>query len=163
MTLVEIAIAISILAIGALAFAGTFVNTAQLSQDTRDTRVITVAMKNVLETLHAEHFPSLTTNYGQGTANPSFWCTDDGTVVFTDPGNASVTGSIEFFNDESSIPASFAGLNGGFDLNADGTVSSGPVSDYRILPTRITMTVVDSTSSTRVVTTDVLLFSVRSW
>ena len=53
-----------------------------------------------------------------------------------------------FFNDESNIPAEFPGLSNGFDLNGNGIVETGAITDYTVLPTRLTLSTADGRNLT---------------
>lgn len=162
-TLLEIAAAATLLVVGVLSLAATFLSTSRLYEDNRDTRIVATALRNVVETLRGEDFLTLTQNYGSGTANPQFWVGDDGVVSFVDPGDAHISGTILFFADESAIPSEFADLTGGFDLNADGVITSGAITDYEVLPTRITFAISNDLSGSRSRQVDLVLTFKQSW
>ena len=132
----------------------------RLSEDNHHTALITSACRSIFATLQSDDFDDLTTDYGSGTPIPQFWVLSTGDITVANPGNAAVSGTITFFPDESSIPASFAALGSSYDLNNNGSID-GVVTDYRILPTRITLTT--NSPDPRTVTVESILYARRSW
>lgn len=157
-SLVELLVALSVFVVGVLGLAGGFLGTTRLAEDSRDNTLLDVATGNIIATLRGVPYFVVVDEFGPGSGKDQFWCSSDGTISLTDPGNAFATGQIEFFNNESAIPGSFAGTDGGFDLNGNGVVDSGPVSDYILLPVRTSLTIPQPGGS-RVVNADFFLVS----
>jgi len=158
---VELVAAMALLVTGFLGLAVGFHGTSRLAQDSRDTGVLNAGCRNVIEVLRSVPFASVTTEFGPGSGKDLIWCGRDGAISFSDPGDAMASGRIELFDDESSIPPAFEDLDSGFDLNADGTVESNSVSDYKILPGLLTFDAV-SASGPRTLTVHFILSDSRS-
>ncbi len=150
-TLIEVMVATGILVITVTALAAVFLVATRQSTENNGDVLLTAAARNIIATLQSEDFSSLTQNI-QGT----FYGAQNGMISFADPGNAPVSGTVEFFDDENDIPSSFGDLSGSFDLNANGIIDAAPVSDYKVLPTRIDLNLNDPNDS-RTVTINLLL------
>ena len=150
-TLIEIMVATGILVIAVTALAAVFLVATRQSTQNNGEVLLTAAARNIIATLQGEDFASLTQNNQR-----TFYGAQNGTISFTDPGSAPVSGTVEFFDDEDDIPSSFGDLSGSFDLNANGIIDASPVSDYKVLPTRIDLNLNDPNDS-RTITIDVLL------
>ena len=144
-TLVEVVLALTILSVGVLGLAASFGSMAGAGEDReREIRNQTI-IDNALSALRGVDFVSVVAEFGSASDQAAFWCTEDGSVVFADPGDSVATGSILLFDDESTVPVSFADAAQGLDLNGNGTIESGAITDYRILPVRVTVTYPDET------------------
>jgi prepilin-type N-terminal cleavage/methylation domain-containing protein len=140
-TLLEVLIASGVLLVVAAALVAVFLVSARRSAENSGESLLSVAARNVIARLHAEEFETLTTSLPT-----AFFGAENGAISFTDPGDAPISGTLEFFNDEQGIPSSFGELSGDFDLNANGTIDDSPVSDYKVLPARIDLILNDPTS-----------------
>ncbi len=136
---VELTAAITLLLLGVLGVASSFLGTTRLSETVRDNNILGVATRNVIESLRTDMFSAVADRFGPGSGREGFWIGPDGSVTFTDPGNSIATGTITLYNDESAIPSCFGDLSGGFDLNANGTIETGPITGYWILPIQINL------------------------
>ena len=74
-----------------------------------------------------------------------------GQPAFGDP-----PGDITFFDDESSIPSTFADFDKGFDLDKSGSVAAGSAMDVTVLPVRMQFTLVGG-ANPRTLTLDYFL------
>ena len=138
-SLVELIIALTVLSVGILALAGTLGSSMRLGNDRTSEIQRAIHVQNVRNTIAAIPFDEIGATFGPGSGNEEFWCTGLGQVLFNDPGDAVTSGSIEVFTDESSVPETFGAPNEQLDLNANGTIDAAPVTDYRILPVRISL------------------------
>ena len=138
-SLAEIAMAISVLTLAVTALVGTSLADTRLAEEKVEQALLTTACRNLVETLEAQEFSELTENYGTGTLQPRFWASEHGEISFTDSTDAVVTGLIELFDDETMVPSDFPSPNSFFDLNSNGSLDSGRVSDYDVLPMRLTI------------------------
>jgi hypothetical protein len=93
----------------------------------------------VIGELRKVPFSNLLTAYGSMSGKDSFWIGQDLKLYFTAQPNSLATGQIQFFNKESAMPSPWPSFSAGFDLNASGTIEPNPVTNYRVLPTRITL------------------------
>lgn len=150
-TLLEVLIATGILLVVAASLVAVFLVSARRSAENSGDSLLSIAARNVIARLRAEEFETLTVN-----VPATFFGAENGAISFTDPGNAPISGTLEFFNDEHGIPGSFGELSGEFDLNANGTIDDSPVSDYKVLPTRIDLILSDP-NNFRTATIHVLL------
>jgi prepilin-type N-terminal cleavage/methylation domain-containing protein len=139
-TLVEMVIALTIFSVGILGLAATFGSMARAGQDREREIRNSAIMSNTLSVFESVPFEEIAAAFGPGSGRDQFWCDPAGEVWFAKPGDVSAIGEIEIFDEESGIPTSFAGLTFGLDLNGNGTVEAGVVSDYQILPVRVTVT-----------------------
>ena len=156
-------ISAAVLLVAFLGFAAAIVTSSRLAEDTWDTQVVVTGFRNLVETLRAEDFSTLTERYGEGSDNAQFWCNPYGDIAFADPGESWISGDISFFTDETTVPATFAALGGVFDLNASGSVTTGESTDYKILPTRVSFAIENPLSGSREVTFDFILTPIESW
>ncbi|MEM7233879.1 MAG: hypothetical protein AAF517_17005 [Planctomycetota bacterium] len=136
------------------------VGSTRLNEESRENVMLTVAAGNIMETLEAEPFETLYQTYGFGTDIESFWVLEDGSVVTEETAGARAKAYLYLFRDESGIPAEFADFGTGFDLNANGSVDTGVVNDYRVLPIRIVFDVLNPLFP-RTETLEFILTSVR--
>ena len=150
-TLIEILIATGILLVVIAALVGVFMVAASRAAENNGNVLLSVTARNIVARLRAEEFVTLTANF-----QTTFHGTENGSISFVDPGDAPVSGTLEFFDDENNIPGSFGELSGTFDLNANGKIDASPVSDYKVLPTRIHLTLNDPNDS-RTATIDLVL------
>ncbi len=155
-SLLELFGSITLLTAGLVAFGGVFLSTSQMTDKNRENNLVTITVRNAVETLEAANFATLTTEFGAGDPKEYFWCQDDGALLFTDPGDAEIAGRFFLHNDEQAMPASFADLSLDADINANLIIDIIPVTNYVILPARIQLTVVNA-SPARVVTVDIIL------
>ena len=137
---VELTVALLLLVVAVTALVTGFVNSTRLSEDTRTTAILTVGMRNLIETLRDVPLENVPAQFGLGSGQNQCWCNTEGEISFADPGDAIASGTLEFFNTESAIPAEFATMGVGFDLNGNGVVETTPVTDCQVLPVRLTMT-----------------------
>ena len=147
-SLVELTVAILLISVAVTALMAGFTSVARLDDETRNNTVLTVASRNLIESLKVGPFQTVTTDFGAGSGREKFWFGSDGELLFIDPGDAVTAGKVSFFNDESAIPAEFPGLANGFDLNGNGVIDVGPITDYTVLPTRLTLSTTDGRSLT---------------
>jgi len=157
---IELLATVTILVVGVIALMKGFFDGSRLTETARETTLLNAACRNVVETLRTVPFNGVVAQYGSGSGRDRFWCGPEGVVSFSAMNNAWAQGRIEFFNNESAIPSSFANLSGGFDLNANGTVEAQPVSDFKILPVRVTCDVAPPSQS-RPVTLELILMEVN--
>ncbi len=150
-TLLEIVIAIGILLVVIAALVGVFMVAASRAAENNGNVLLSVAARNIIARLRAEEFVTLTADF-----QTTFHCTENGSISFADPGDAPVSGTLEFFVDENNIPGSFGELSGSFDLNANGRFDASPVSNYKILPIRINLSLNDQ-NDPRTATIDLVL------
>ena len=150
-TLLEIVIAIGILLVVVASLVAVFLVASSRAAENNGNVLLSVVAGNLVARLRAEEFVTLTADF-----QTTFHCTENGSISFVDPGDAPVSGTLEFFDDENNIPGSFGELSGTFDLNANGTIDASPVSDYKVLPTRIHLTLNDPNDS-RTATIDLVL------
>ncbi len=142
-TLIEFAMALTIFSVGVLGTVATFGSLNNLG-DQRELEVSrSTILRNAIATLQTVDYADVPASFGTGSGQESFWCRSDGSVVFTDPGDAIGVGQYILFVDESAIPTAFADLFLGFDLNGNGVIENGPVTDYRLLPVRITISLTE--------------------
>ena len=139
--IMEIMVTVAVIVVGLIGTMSAFLGTTRLSDDNRWNILFDVASRNAIEQLRSVAFTSVTTEFGPGSGKQDFWFDDEGNLLFADPGDAAGTGRFEFFNNESAIPSSFADLAGGFDLNANGVVENGLITDYKLLPTRVSVSI----------------------
>ena len=150
-TLIEIFIATGILLIVIAALVGVFMVAASRATENNGNVLLSVVARNIIARLRAEEFVTLTADF-----QTTFHGTENGSISFADPGDAPVSGTLEFFDDENNIPGSFGELSDTFDLNANGEIDATPVSDYKVLPTRIHLTLNDPNDA-RTATIDLVL------
>ncbi len=141
-SLLEIFGAITLLMAGLAAFASVFLSTTRTTEKNRENNLVTVTIRNVVETLNAADFTALLTDYGLGNRD-KFWCEADGALLVANnnPGGVEIGGRLYFYNDEQNMPANFAGLSANGDINGNGIIETAPITDYVILPVRIELTV----------------------
>lgn len=138
-TLIEMVMALSILSVGILGLAATYGSMLRAGED-REREIRSVAiLSNASSALESVPFEEIARSFGPGSGQDQFWCDSDGEVWFAMPADFVAVGTIEIFNDESVIPATFSGLSPGIDLNANGTVEVGGVDDYQLLPVRVSV------------------------
>lgn len=155
-SLLELFGSITLLMAGLVAFGGVFLSTSQMTNKNRENNLVTITLRNAVQTLEAAEFTTLLTEFGASSAKEKFWCQDDGALQFTDPGDAEIVGRFYLFNDEQNIPVEFADLAGDADINANLIIDTTPVTDYMILPVRIELDVVNANPS-RIVTVHLIL------
>ena len=137
-TLLEVTITLVMMSIGLLALVGTLSSMIELGDDRLTEIRQSVEVQNVITTIQTTPFEEISTAYASGTGITQLWCDPSGVVHDSDPGNAVATATIEVFSDESAVPTSFGGNTVGLDLDASGTID-GEVTDYQVLPVRITI------------------------
>ena len=130
---------LAVLAVGMLALAMVLVSSTRQTIDSRESNLISISISNAIENIRAVAFADVATTFGTG-GTSQFWCTETGELSFVNPGDAPVSGTITIYATEDSIPATFAGMNGGYDLDEDGTIESTPTADYQLLPIRLALT-----------------------
>ena len=81
-SLLEIFGAITLLMAGLVAFAGVFLSTTRMTDRTRENNLVTITLRNAVETLEATEFTTLVTEFGTGSPKEDFWCEDDGALLF---------------------------------------------------------------------------------
>lgn len=136
-TLLEMTVALTMLSVGVLALAGTLGSTMELGDDRLTEIQKSVHMQNALVIVESIDFDQIAATFGAGSGNEQFWCDATGQIWFSDPGDSIAVGSIQVFDEEDAVPISFADTTVGLDLNANGVIDSGTVTDYQILPLRI--------------------------
>lgn len=161
-SLIELMIAISFLLVGLMSLILGYHNAFRLDENARDQHLMKLACNNMIAEAQAVPLSTVTTQFGSGSGKENFWCGQDDRICFADPGNALATGQITFFTNESAMPLSWSGFSGGLDLNGNGIIDSGSVTDYRILPTRITITA-NRPDGVRTFTTDFILIQPSSF
>jgi hypothetical protein len=155
-SLLELFGSITLLMAGLVAFGGVFLSTTQMTDRNRENNLVTITVRNAVETLEAATFANVTAEFGAGSSKEYFWCQDDGALLFADPGDAEIAGRFYVYNNEQAMPTSFADLSLDADINANLIIDLLPVTNYVILPARVELTVVNA-SPPRVVTVDLIL------
>ena len=156
-TLVELTISITVLAVGVLGTAATFGSLAKIGDERTQETSRSVVLRNAIATLQTVDFADAPTLFDPTVQ--TFECLPDGTVILDESPDAIGKGRFQFFTDEGSIPDGFADLPGGFDLNGNGVIDAGAVSDFRLLPVRITIAL-EERGVLRATTTDLFF---REW
>lgn len=156
-TLVELTISLTVLAVGVLGTAATFGSLVKIGDERTQETSRSVVLRNAIATLQSVAFEDAPTVYDPQSS--VFACLPDGTVVLQDVPEAIGKGVFQFYTDEGAIPAGFADLPQGFDLNGNGLIDAGPVTDYRLLPVRITLSL-EERGVVRTTNTDLLF---RAW
>ena len=149
--MLELAVAITVFVLGALAYAQTMISLERAQVRTREAGRATQAARAVLERIHAEAFPEAFRRYngevaddpgGAGTAPGSHFAVDGlsarpgdvdglaGEVIFPTPPNQPGRLSEAVVDPALGMPR---------DLNGDGGVNAAEnyATDYRILPVRV--------------------------
>ncbi len=151
----EVLAALLIAVIGVLAFVGSIAKTSAIARDTLLNDQATAAIRNVMEEMREADFAGLKLLYEPGGEREEFWVGADGAVIYVEPDDVVGHGTIAIHTDESAIPAGFADFGGECDLNRDGDID-GDVSDYKMLPVRVSLDL-GSEESARTIALDVLL------
>ena len=148
-TLLELVFAAFFLQIGLLAVASGFLSHTRATAETREADLEKQVARNVIEVLRSWDFDQLVADFGPG-ASDSFYCDADGVLSFgTATSGAVIKGSIELFDDVSTIPGEFADLAGFF---GSGDAPDKLYAELGVLPVRLQIT-----DGTDVTTVDVLL------
>jgi len=155
-SLIELMIAITFLLVGLVSLIVGYHNAFRLDENARDQHLMKLVCSNMIAEAQAVPLSTVTTAFGVGSTKENFWCGQDERIYYGDPGNALATGQITFFTSEAAMPLSWSGFSGGLDLNGNGIIDIVPVTDYRILPARITITA-NRPDGVRTFTTDFIL------
>lgn len=141
LSLVEISIAMIILAGALLALLSAIVSSDRLRQSTREQVLATNAARRVIERLRSEDFATIYATYRPGQAAATF------PVEGLNPDGATPIGSITFPTAgapaqlcETVVDAAWGMSPAGRDLNGDGDATDVDVSaTYELLPVRVTI------------------------
>jgi len=155
-SIVELMVSITVLVVGLLSLAAGLFGASRLNESTHDNYVLSEAYNNAVAALQTAPFSSLTASFGPGSPKQAFWVDQNGGLFYKAPTDSLAQGTIEIFNIESAMPTSWSGLATGLDLNANGKVDTGPVTNYLVLPVRITLTM-DRRYGQRTFTADLIL------
>lgn len=147
-SLVELAVSVSFVVIGVLGLALGMFRAANLQEETRENCLLSQTFRNILAEVQKVPFSSVTTTFGPSSGKDKFWCAEDGGVYFSPPKKYEASGQIQFFTQESAVPKVLSGLTGSLDLSGNGTIDLFPVTDYKVLPVRLTLTLDRSEGST---------------
>lgn len=139
MSLVDLIASLTLLSVGLLAYYQGVFHSVRLGEQTRANDDIAVALRNTLSRLQAEDFEDIVTLYDVGSGQEDFFVNGGGEIVFVQPAEVIATGTLEFFLEEDNIPKVFGMPSDSLDLDADGTIESGVISDYKALPVLITL------------------------
>jgi len=160
---VELVASVSLLVVGLMSLAIGFHGTARLASTSRQNYLLSLTCRNMIAELEGSSFSTLTSEYGPSSGKSAFWSGDndadgkaEAELFYSAPTTSLASGSVQFFNNESSMPSTWCTLTSGLDLDADGIVGLTADTDYKILPTRITISV-NGTDGTRTLTTDLIL------
>lgn len=145
-TLVELMIVMAILVVAILGFVfGLGVSIQEVSASKQSYMALNAA-RSKIEELKGEKFRYLYTDFGPGSAGQTFAVTyeEEGKTFVLEPQGGGNGGTITFYTDETSIPASFE-WETTYDLNGDGDSADADVSsNYKILPVMISIAWEDS-------------------
>jgi hypothetical protein len=136
LALVEILVALSLLAIGFLSLVATLAQNARLQRITHEKHLAVVGAESILEDLRRADFRSVVTEFGSGASpGPNF----DLVGLAARPGDVDGrVGRISFILDETAADTVAKQLGLPRDLNGDGDALDTSVkADYRMLPVRI--------------------------
>ncbi|MFN0059623.1 MAG: hypothetical protein ACKVX7_14295 [Planctomycetota bacterium] len=139
LSLVDLLIAISLLTLGVLAHCLVAFDCIRLAEASRTNDQVVVALRNAIGELRQVPFNAIETNFGAGSGQEAFWLDLDGQLAFVEPTDFFATGGFEFFTDEDSLPAEFGATNNSLDLNGNGSIEAGTISNYKVLPVRISL------------------------
>ena len=127
--LVEVAVALSLLTVGILAFMNSYVTNYRAFSTVSELDEVHMAFEMVAETLVDELLQDVYNNFdGANIAVPNLEA----------PGGGAAQVEIDCFIDENSIPAEFGGV---VDIYGNpGTPVAGPLANLKILPVRLRVT-----------------------
>ncbi len=126
--LVELMIAIAVLAIGILGFLFSFQANFRTTRELGMYDEAQVAMESVLDTLRADDFPTLYARYQNSTFPVN---------ALTDPAGGPARVQVTFFVNETALPAEFGSV---LDMDGDGKRATANASaNYLLLPTRLSI------------------------
>jgi prepilin-type N-terminal cleavage/methylation domain-containing protein len=127
-SLIEIVMAMAILALGLLSYLGSFASNFRAASDTHEGDLVRVSLENVAETLRQAPFATLYSTYqGAPLEVPSLKGTNGGSATIT----------TRFYVNELSIPAAFGPLT-----DIDGVPSSQSTDcslTYKIIPAELVL------------------------
>ncbi len=141
--LLELVIAMTVLAIGVLALISSFQGTFAARRDVMTRDSLSTLFNNAVDTLENDTFSTLYSTYNGTTITPlTGTVTSDpkkvavGELLDADGNPAEV--AVDFFVDETNMPAEFGPI---LDIDGDGAMSTADCSStYILLPTRLRIT-----------------------
>ncbi len=129
--LLEVAVALSVLTVGILAFMNSYVTNYRAFSTVSEIDEVHMAFEMVAETLVNETLEDVYNNY-------------DGTNItvpkLEDPGGGAAQMEIDCFIDENAIPAEFGGVVDIYGNPPPALPVAGPLSNLKILPVRLRVT-----------------------
>ena len=127
--MVEVAVALSLLSVGILAFMNSYVTNYRAFSTVSEIDEVHMAFEMVAETLVDESLQDVYNNFD---------ATNIAVPKLEAPGGGAAQVEIDCFMDENSIPAEFGGV---VDIYGNpGTPVAGPLANLKILPVRLRVT-----------------------
>jgi Tfp pilus assembly protein PilV len=141
-SLLEVAIAVPVLAVGVLGFLFALQNNFRLNREVIADDIAEVAFTNALETIRATDFEDIYSTYSGTTiaysSNVSASTGVDDVASLVTSGGVAASVQVACFVDETALPSEFGPV---MDLDGDGALTSTDCSTtYFLLPVRLTLT-----------------------